>query len=141
MNWFEYAMDLAKIVAKKSKDTTQVGAVLLDRNHAVRGTGYNGPPKGVADTPDRFIRPRKYLFASHAEQNTIAFAARNGVATDGCIIAVTHYPCSSCARSIIQAGISEVWIGNGTTSMPPEEFEASAEMFKEAGVIVKKEYE
>ncbi|MDR1828367.1 MAG: deoxycytidylate deaminase [Methylobacteriaceae bacterium] len=137
MDWFDYALDIAATVAKKSKDETKVGAVLLDKMYAVRGTAFNGPPIGVSDTPDRFERPRKYLFASHAEQNIIAFAARHGVATDGCLVAVTHYPCSSCARSLIQAGISEVWVGNGTTSMPEEEFRTAAEMFREANVVVK----
>lgn len=137
MDWFDYALDIAATVAKKSKDETKVGAVLLDKMYAVRGTAFNGPPIGVNDSPDRFERPRKYLFASHAEQNIIAFAARHGVATDGCLVAVTHYPCSSCARSLIQAGISEVWVGNGTTSMPEEEFRTAAEMFREANVVVK----
>ena len=138
MDWFDYMMDIAHTVARKSKDETKVGAVLMDKGYAVRGTAFNGPPKGVQDLPDRFVRPRKYLFASHAEQNIVAFAARHGVATDGGIIVVTHFPCSSCARSLIQAGISEIWVGNGTTSMPEDEFHTAEEMFLEAGVTIKR---
>ena len=48
-------------------------------------------------------------------------------------------PCSSCARAIIQAGITAVVAGNGTTSMPQEEFDAARIMFKEAGVNLVKE--
>ena len=138
MDWFDYALAIAATVAQKSKDETKVGAILMDKNYAVRGAAFNGPPIGVADAPDRFERPRKYLFASHAEQNIVAFAARHGVATEGSLLAVTHYPCSSCARSIIQAGISEVWVGDGSTSMPEEEFQTAALMFREAGVVVRK---
>jgi dCMP deaminase len=102
----------------------------------VRLTGYNGPPRGVQDTPERRERPQKYLFASHAEANTIAFAAREGIRTSGCTLYVTHYPCSACSRSIIQAGITCVVVGNGQTSMPPEEFASAAAMFHEAGVKI-----
>jgi len=133
-NWHEYLMGFARHAATKSKDSTKVGAVLVGPDREVRLTAFNGPPAGVADTPDRFERPRKYLFASHAEANLIAFAAREGIRTKGCTAYVTHHPCSSCARSLIQAGIVCVIVSDGTTSMPDEEFEAAAEMLKEAGV-------
>lgn len=132
----EHRLALAKLVSMQSKDSTKVGAVLSTSEGANILTGYNGPPMGVTDSPDRFERPRKYLFASHAEQNVIAFAARNGIRTQGCTITVTHHPCSACARSIIQAGIVCVVTGDGKTSMPDAEFEAAAIMFKEAGVSV-----
>lgn len=137
MNWDEYLYGFAEHARKKSKDSTQVGAVLVGNNNEVLLTGYNGPPRGVSDLPDRFVRPRKYLFASHAEANVIATAAKLGIRTDGCSLMVTHHPCSACARSIIQSGIRSVIYGSNTTSMPTEEFEAAAVMFKEAGVDVK----
>lgn len=127
---------LATQIATESKDTTQVGAVLITPEGANILTGYNGPPMGVRDLPERFERPTKYLFASHAEQNVIAFASRRGIRSDGCTLAVTHHPCSACARSIIQAGIVCVIVGDGKTSMPDVEFEAAAIMFDEAGVKV-----
>lgn len=135
MNWAEYLMGFAQHAAQKSKDSTQVGAVLV-KDKSVLVTGFNGPPRGVRDLPDRFERPRKYLFAAHAEMNVLATAARQGVRTEGCSLYVTHSPCSACARLIIQAGISHVVIGPGSTSMPEEEFEAAATMFSEAGIAV-----
>lgn len=132
----KHRLALAALVATKSKDSTKVGAVLSTPEGSHILTGYNGPPRGVVDSPDRFERPRKYLFASHAEQNIIAFAAREGIRTNGCTITVTHHPCSSCARSIIQAGIVCVEIGDGKTNMPDSEFEAAAQMFEEAGIRV-----
>lgn len=134
MDWHTYLLGFARHAALKSKDSTKVGAALIGPNNEVLLTSYNGPPMGVADMVDRFERPRKYLFASHAEANLIAFAARHGIKTKGCQIYVTHCPCSSCAKSIIQAGITNVVYSSGTTSMPVEEFEAAITMFNEAGV-------
>jgi dCMP deaminase len=47
--------------------------------------------------------------ATHAEMNLIALAAREGISTLGAIIAVTHFPCIHCAKSIIRAGFSGLW--------------------------------
>ena len=128
-------MGFAVHAATKSKDTTQVGAVLV-RDRTVLASGYNGPPRGVRDTPDRFERPKKYLFAAHAEMNLIATAAREGIRIEGCSVYVTHAPCSTCARLLIQSGVGKVVVGAGETSMPPDEFEAARMMFDEAGVQV-----
>jgi dCMP deaminase len=137
MNWDDYFMGFARHAALKSKDSTQVGAILVGPDKEVRLTGFNGPPRGVYDRPHRRERPTKYLYASHAEANLIAFAAREGITTKGCTVFVTHYPCSSCARTLIQAGITCVVVGPGTTSMPAEEFLAAREMFSEAGVTTR----
>lgn len=134
VEWKDYYMGFARHAATKSKDTTQVGAVLVGLDGEIRLTAYNGPPRYVHDLPERRERPAKYLFASHSEANLIAFAAREGIKTRNCSVFVTHLPCASCARTLIQAGIIEVWYDNGTTSMPPEEFEAARQMFAEAGV-------
>lgn len=134
MNSEAYLYGFAAHAAKKSKDSTQVGAVLVGPDGEVRLTGYNGPPKGVEDHAWRFERPAKYLFASHAEANLIAFAAREGIRTKDCTVYVTHMPCAGCARSLIQAGVVAVRYGPGKTSMPEEEFEAARAMLSEAQV-------
>ncbi|WP_237151564.1 deoxycytidylate deaminase [Oryzibacter oryziterrae] len=134
LSWTTYLMGFARHAASKSKDSTKVGAVLVGPEGEVRLTAYNGPPRGVADIPERFVRPAKYLFASHAEANLIAFAAREGIRTKGCTVFVTHAPCAACARTLIQAGIARVLHGDGTTSMPEAEFEAGRDMFREAGI-------
>lgn len=133
--WGEYYMEFAHLAATKSKDSTQVGAVLVGEEGEIRLTAFNGPPKGVIDGPARFQRPTKYLFASHAEANLIAFAAREGIRTKGCTVYVTHAPCSACARALIQAGVRAVVYADGKiTGMPAEEFATAARMFDEAGV-------
>lgn len=137
-DWPTYYMGFAQHAATKSKDSTQVGAVLIGPEGEIRLTGYNGPPRGVVDLPERRERPTKYAYSSHAEQNLIAFAAREGIRTKGCTIYVTHHPCAACARTIIQAGIVCVVVGDGRTSMPVAEFEAAAVMFGEAGMEVER---
>jgi dCMP deaminase len=134
VNWSSYLYGFAQHAALKSKDTTQVGAALVGPEREVRLCGFNGPPKGVEDQPERRERPAKYLFASHAEANLIAFAAREGIRTSGCTVYVTHHPCAACARTLIQAGVARVVYGPGTTSMPEDEFAAAKTMFHEAGV-------
>ncbi len=134
VDWTEYLMGFARHAAVKSKDSTKVGAALVGPDREVRLTGFNGPPHGVNETPERRERPTKYLFAAHAEANLIAFAAREGIRTKGCTVYVTHMCCSGCARTLIQAGVRCVVAGAGTTSMPMEEFTAAEVMFREAGV-------
>lgn len=133
MNWTKYLLGFAKHAALKSKDPTKVGAILA-RDNFVLCAGFNGPPRGVQDLPERFVRPVKYLFATHAEQNLIATAAREGIKVDGCDVYVTHAPCSTCARLLIQAGVRKVFYGTGKTSMEADEFMAAGVMFDEAGV-------
>lgn len=131
-------MGFAYWAAQMSKDDTKVGAILVGNDGEVRLTAYNGPPRGVVDHAYRRQRPAKYLYSSHAEANLVAFAAREGITTKGCSVYVTHMPCSSCAKALIQSGVKKIHVGNGTTSMPHEEFNAAEAMFDEAGVKVVK---
>lgn len=134
MDWDEYFMGFAEHAAKKSKDLTKVGAVLVDPHGSVILTGYNGPPRGVEDRPERFERPVKYMYASHAEANLIAFAARNGIATKDCMVVSTHMPCASCTRTLIQAGVKAILYGSGDFRSLVDEREHTIAMCEEAGV-------
>lgn len=135
--WTDYFMEMAELVSSKSKDpSSKVGCVVVTSDKVVAATGYNGLPRGVEDRPERMERPAKYLWTSHAEENAVAQAARIGASLRGGTAFVTHHPCSRCARSLIQAGIVSVLVGEGKTSMPVEEFVVAEEMFKEANVTV-----
>ena len=138
MNWNEYYMTIARDASLMAKHTTKVGAILVGPEGEIRLTGYNGVPRGVHDTPERISGDSRHKWHSHAEANLIAFAAREGIRTKDCTVYVTHHPCSSCARTLIQAGVKTVYVGDGTTTMPDEEFEVAAVMFDEAGVYVEK---
>ena len=136
-NWTDYFLEMAHLVATKSKDpSTKVGCIVVTEDKVVAATGYNGLPRGVEDKAERMERPAKYLWTSHAEENAVAQAARVGMKLKGGTAFVTHMPCSRCARTLIQAGIEYVVVDRGTTSMPQEEFDVAMQMFKEAGVDV-----
>ena len=132
MDWDTYLYGFALHAAKKSKDSTQVGAIAVGKSRQILEVGFNGPPRGVQDLPERRERPAKYLFAAHAEANLVATASRERL--EGSTVYVTHLCCSGCTKSLIQAGVAKVVFGEGKTSMPDEEFEAAKVMFKEAGV-------
>lgn len=137
--WAERLMTTAAHVGAWSKDTTEVGAVLTDKDgKVVLLTAFNGPAMGVEDHDWRFDRAggEKYFWAEHAEQNLISFAARRGIATEGMTVVCTHHPCSRCAGILVQAGISRVIVGPGTTSMDEYEFHVAKTKFREAGVEV-----
>lgn len=103
---------VAQAMAGLSKDPrTKVGAVVIDSDGNILVTGYNGFPRGVGDNPDRYAdRACKLRLISHAEANCIAQAARNGIRLKGASIVLTElFPCSNCAKLIIQAGITRVY--------------------------------
>ena len=110
--WDRYFLGLAKYVSTASKDpSTKVGAVVVDPERRVVGTGYNGFPRGVNDSEERYQnRELKYELVVHAEINAILTAgdkARGGT--------LYVYPgfgspcmCTGCAKSAIQAGVRRV---------------------------------
>jgi dCMP deaminase len=65
----------------------------------------------------------------HAEQNAIINCARNGVSTLGATIYCTMTPCTTCAMSIIQAGILNVVAKN---SYQKDQY--TKELFNTAGI-------
>jgi dCMP deaminase len=108
MNWDEYGMSLARAVAAKSKDpSTQVGCVILDPEHRVVSTGYNGLPRRVQDDAAILdIREIKLDLVLHAEENALLFARQP---LEGCTAYVWPMPpCSRCAAKLAQVGIMRV---------------------------------
>jgi len=144
VNWHQYFFKMVDLVASKSKDrSTCVGAVIVGPDNEVRTVGFNGFPRGVDDNVDsRHARPQKYLWTEHAERNAIFNAARIGTPLKGCRIYLRWWPCSACARAIIQAGIVQVLVAADTfeanskawSERWKEECEVAVEMLREAGV-------
>lgn len=109
--WLMYFFELAKTVAKQSKDpSTKVGAVIITKDKRIISTGYNGFPVGADDNTEMYLdKPTKYKRVVHAEANAITQAARYGVPLNDCIMFVTLPPCIECAKLIIQSGIKHVY--------------------------------
>jgi dCMP deaminase len=140
-NWDARFLALAQHIAQWSKDpSTQVGCVVVGPDREIRSTGFNGFPRGIEDAPARLEnRETKYPLVCHAEENAIMHAARIGVALKGCHAYVTWPPCTRCARSLIQAGVSEI-VHPAGLAIPDrwlEDFRISTDMLREANVLVR----
>lgn len=131
---------VAQALANLSKDpSTKVGAIVVSDDGSILSMGFNGFPRGVLDNRERYEhRPIKLSLISHAESNAIAQAARHGIRLLGSTMIVTAlYPCSSCAKQIIQAGIVKIVYpsANENTSQHwIDEWNISKTMFSESGV-------
>ncbi len=114
-SWDEYFMDIAFTVATRSTcDRAHVGAVLV-RDRRILATGYNGAPAGLphCDEVGHLMVEGHCVRTLHAEQNAIIQAALHGINTEGATAYVTHQPCLTCAKMIINAGIRRVvYAGN-----------------------------
>ena len=137
--WGNRYLSLAKEVSTWSKDPSRkIGAVAVGSKGQILAQGYNGFPRGILDSADRYNdRSTKYKFVVHAEMNVIYNATFNGVSLDGARLFVYGLPvCSECAKGIIQVGISSVTIY--TDEIVPatwtESFEITNSLFEEAGV-------
>jgi dCMP deaminase len=107
--WDRRFLELAKHVASWSKDpSTKVGAVVVQEQNLVVGLGYNGFPRGVHDTEDRYNdREQKYAFVVHAEVNALVMAgekARGGTLYVWPSFGVPPI-CAECCKIAIQVGI------------------------------------
>ena len=137
---FEKFLPMARAVAALSKDpSAKVGAVALNDDGILLAVGYNGFPRGVDDDPERYaVKEVKYRLVSHAEQNLVAQAAYAGHSLKGSTVVLSGlYPCSSCAKSLIQAGVKRIFAppADANPRWAPDA-EWSALMFRESGVEV-----
>jgi dCMP deaminase len=103
-------------------DRKKVGAVITHDGRCVTW-GYNGAPPGMPHCEEnnhgwapKFKHNEPEMGcrnATHAEANALAFAARQGISTDGGTLYVTLTPCVDCARLLIAAGIQAVYYLEG----------------------------
>ena len=127
MTWDEYFMHIATTVSIRSKDPiTKVGAVLVNSDQHIVGTGYNGMPKGVDEA--LLWQADKHKMVLHAEQNCIAHATSNA---KGTTMYVTMYPCTSCAKLLVAAGVTRI-VYSDTKYFNSD----TAELFDSAGILV-----
>ena len=140
--WDARFLGLCDYISQWTEDRDfKVGAVIVGPDNEIRSTGYNGLPRGVSDDDDsRFDRAsgEKFFWFEHAERNALYNAARMGTPVGGCTIYINRYPCSDCARAIIQSGIARV-------CCPPKpefdgaldhSFDVSSKLLAEAGIVL-----
>lgn len=105
--WDYRFLQLAETVSSWSKDPSRkVGSVIVDSNRRVVSLGYNGFPRGVSDSAERYAdREFKLKLVCHAERNALD---NSSASVEGATLYATLFPCNECVKSIIQRGISKV---------------------------------
>ena len=117
-SWDEYFMKITRTVTERSTCLRrQVGAVLV-RDKRILATGYNGAPRGLKHCSEvGCLREREGVPSGerhelcrglHAEQNALLQAASHGIRIEGGTLYSTTYPCSLCAKMLINGGIVRV---------------------------------
>jgi dCMP deaminase len=126
LSWDEYFMSVAFLSAQRSIDEgKRGGACVVNTDNRIVGIGYCGFPRGVETEP---FQHERRLFLCHAVMNAIL--NKNQFDVRGSRIYTTRFPCSECAKMIIQAGISRVIYSAGDVA------EAPRILFSLAGVSV-----
>lgn len=117
-SWNEYFLKIAKEVSKRSTCLRRHTGAILVRDKRILASGYNGAPAGLKHCHEVGCLREKLAVSSgkrhelcrglHAEQNAIIQAALHGVNIKGSTLYATHFPCSLCAKMLINAGIVKV---------------------------------
>jgi dCMP deaminase len=136
----EYYMNIAVQTSLRSTCIRRkVGAIIV-KDDRILSTGYNGAPSGIPNCCDdckRCYRSAHNIpsgqmldmcYAVHAEQNAIMNALKTGEDLKGAALYVNTYPCVTCFKLTVQAGIKEVYY------IDEYENEFTKQMAKEAGV-------
>lgn len=106
------------IIQKSSTCKRVQVAALLVKDDRIIATGKNGVASGkqhccdifksVDENFHQYHHDFSVRYELHAEQNLISFCAKNGIATAGCTLYVSHSPCIYCAKIILASGITSV---------------------------------
>lgn len=135
--------------ASMSKDpNTRVGAIIVGPDRETRSTGFNGFPRGIADTHERLYDCElKLKLIVHAERNALCNAARIGTPLKGCTLYLAATddrhaiwggpPCTACTIELIQCGIAEIVSLVAKKTVPSkwlDDLEMAEALLKEAGI-------
>ncbi len=102
-------MKIAYFVAKSdsSDPRTNTGAV-ISKGYKLLGMGANSVSKKLEVLPHMLERENKKHYINHAEKKAIAECAKYENSTRDATMHLNWEPCSSCALSIIDSGITEL---------------------------------
>lgn len=102
----EVFKEMTEALAKRSVCKRKQVAALIVKEGRPISVGYNGPP---SDHPHcESCLGSACDISIHAEMNAIAFAAKEGLAIDGCTLYCSMSPCINCAKIILNSGIKRV---------------------------------
>ena len=139
-SWDEYFTKISQVVGERATcDRGRSGCVVVKDKH-ILVTGYVGAPARVAHCDEAGhemhtvihedgTQSKHCIRTTHAEQNAIANAARQGISVDGATLYCHMTPCYTCAKILINSGIVRV-----VSEKDYHAAKRSKEVFKEAGV-------
>jgi len=117
-SWDEYFVQITGEVARRSTCLRRHVRAIIVKDRRILSTGYNGAPSGFAHCSETGCLREELCIPSgerqeicrglHAEQNAIIQEALHGVSVAGADLYVTHQPCITCAKMIINAGLKRV---------------------------------
>jgi dCMP deaminase len=126
LSWDEYFMSVAFLSSLRSVDEQfKGGACVVNTENRIVGIGYCGFPRGI---PDSVSISERSFFLCHSIMNAIL--NKNQYDIRGSRVYCTRYPCSECAKMMIQAGITRVIYSSG------KPVEATRILFSLAGVSI-----
>lgn len=111
ITWDQFFMAQSHLLALRSTCTRlSVGATIVREKRIIAG-GYNGSISGDEHCIEDgcYVVDNHCIRTIHAEVNALLQCAKYGTPTNGADIYVTHFPCLACSKSIIQAGIKNVY--------------------------------
>jgi dCMP deaminase len=146
-SWDETFMAIAELYAEHSSCAKYGVGAVLTKDGRIISTGYNGVVSGekhcneifknINFKQDKIKSEEHHLWSLsneiHAEVNCILYAAKKGIAVEGCTIYVTTQPCTNCSKTIAAAGIKRV-VYKTPYSREPE----ALDFLKKAGIEVLK---
>lgn len=112
LNWEEFFMEQALIFSKRATcSRLKVGVIITTMNNIQLAEGYNGSISGhdhCEDVGCLLNEEGRCIRTVHAEQNAILNAMKKGVSIEGGRAYVTHEPCETCTKLLLQSGIKEI---------------------------------
>lgn len=133
ITWNQFFMAQCHLLALRSTCTRlAVGATIVRDKRIIAG-GYNGSIAGDEHCIDHgcYVVDNHCVRTVHAEMNALLQCSKYGTPTQNADLYVTHFPCLPCTKSIIQAGIKNVYYAtdykNNTYAL---------ELLQKAGVTV-----
>lgn len=133
ITWNQFFMAQSHIIALRSTCTRLAVGATIVREKRIIAAGYNGSISGDDHCIEKgcYVEDSHCIRTVHAEVNAILQCAKYGISTNGADIYVTHFPCLACTKSIIQAGIKNVYYASDYKNHP-----FAMELFKKANINV-----
>lgn len=144
-SWDQTWLEVAFIMSRRSLCTrSQAGCVIVDNQNRVVGTGYNGPPRGMAVSGpctgwcERAKTGGSLSYddcvASHAEANALMSSDRRH--REGGTAYVTRVPCFMCAKMLANSGVARVVMISDDPADVDRLPERTLDLFRTSRVIV-----